>query len=77
MAHPHRKLNDRSIRNLSAGTYADGGGLYLQVDEGGSRSWLLRTLVHGKRRWMGLGGYPSVTLAEAREGSSPLSAGNS
>lgn len=33
----------------------------------GSRSWLLRTMVGSKRRMIGLGGYPDVTLAQARE----------
>lgn len=72
MAHPNKTLSDggknkQGIKHLESGTYADGGGLYLQVDEGGSRSWLLRTMVQGKRRWMGLGGYPVVSLAEARD----------
>jgi integrase len=48
--------------------HLDGDGLYLQVTESGARSWILRTLIHGKRRDMGLGGYPTVPLAEAREG---------
>lgn len=33
----------------------------------GARSWILRTMVAGKRRDIGLGGYPEVTLAQARE----------
>jgi integrase len=42
-------------------------GLILQVTDTGARSWILRTMVGGKRRDIGLGGYPSVTLAGARE----------
>ena len=42
-------------------------GLALQVAQSGSRSWILRILVGGKRRDMGLGGYPDVTLAQARD----------
>lgn len=42
-------------------------GLALQVTETGARSWVLRYAVGKKRREMGLGGYPSVTLAQARE----------
>lgn len=34
---------------------------------GGSRSWLLRVQVNGKRREMGLGGFPEVSLARVRE----------
>jgi integrase len=51
---------------------ADGGGLYLLVSPGGSKSWVLRTLVHGKRCDIGLGGLDLVTLAQAREEASKL-----
>ncbi|MGA9333834.1 MAG: Arm DNA-binding domain-containing protein, partial [Rudaea sp.] len=43
-------------------------GLLLQVAKGGSRSWVLRVRVGTKRRDIGLGGYPDVTLAQARVG---------
>lgn len=51
------------------GLHAVGGvaGLYLQVAPGGTRSWILRAVVGEKRRSMGLGPYPEVPLAEARE----------
>ena len=42
-------------------------GLALQVTAGSGRSWLLRVVIGGKRRAMGLGAYPGVTLAQARE----------
>lgn len=42
-------------------------GLALQVSASGARSWVLRVMTGGKRRDMGLGGYPDVTLAGARE----------
>ncbi len=42
-------------------------GLILQVSPAGAKSWLLRTLVGGRRRAIGLGGYPEVGLAEARD----------
>ena len=45
----------------------DGNGLYLVVDPSGAKRWLLRTVVHGKRRDIGLGGLSVVSLAEARE----------
>ncbi len=50
-------------------TFAVGGvsGLLLQITPNGGRSWVLRTKVGDKRREIGLGGYPSVTLAQARE----------
>lgn len=49
--------------------FAVGGvsGLHLQITPAGSRSWILRATVGAKRRDIGLGGYPDVTLAQARE----------
>lgn len=42
-------------------------GLHLQISKTGARSWILRVTVGSKRRDMGLGPYPAVTLAQARE----------
>ena len=42
-------------------------GLYMQVTPKGGRSWILRMLVGGRRRDIGLGGFPTVTLAQARD----------
>lgn len=42
-------------------------GLVLQVLPSGGRSWVLRATVGTKRRDMSLGGFPDVTLADARE----------
>lgn len=41
-------------------------GLYLKID-GGSRSWVLRIVVGNRRPGMGLGPYPAVSLAQARQ----------
>ena len=49
------------------GMYGDGGTLYLKVAPGGSKSWIQRVTIDGRRRDIGLGGYPLVTLARARE----------
>lgn len=56
-------------RRGRAVTYAVGGvnGLLLQVTPLDGRTWLLRIVVGAKRREIGLGGYPDVTLAQARE----------
>lgn len=50
-------------------TFAVGGvsGLLMQITPNGGRTWLLRVSVGGKRREIGLGGFPDVTLAQARE----------
>jgi integrase len=42
-------------------------GLAVNVSGCGSRSWVLRYTVNGRRRDKGLGGYPDVTLAQAKE----------
>jgi integrase len=66
--HPHNALTDRKARQIKEpGRYADGQGLYLLVEESGARRWLLRTSVRGRRVDMGLGGFPLVGLAEARQ----------
>src|SRR5207248_11057237 len=45
---------------------ADGGGLYLRIGTTGSRSWVFRYRAN-KQHDLGLGPYPDVSLAEARE----------
>ena len=48
------------------GRYSDGGGLHLFVNKAGGKSWVLRITIDGRRRDIGLGGFPSVSLASAR-----------
>jgi len=54
-------------REANPGRYCDGGGLYLQVKPGGSKSWLFRYKVEGKSRMIGLGAFPDVSLSSARK----------
>ncbi len=62
------KLTVKLIQAINeAGRYGDGDGLYLEVGHTGSKSWILRTTVQGRRRDLGLGGISWVSLAEARE----------
>jgi integrase len=63
------KLTDRTVKTASAGRHMDRTvrGLSLLVKATGGRSWVLRYQHKGVRRDMGLGPYPEVTLAEARE----------
>ena len=66
--HAHKALSAAAVRALKeSGRYGDGNGLYLIVDDSGSKRWMLRTVVLGRRRDIGLGGLPLVSLAEARE----------
>ncbi len=61
-------LTALQVKKLSEpGYYADGGGLYLQVARGGSKSWIFKFKVAGKAREMGLGSVNTFSLAEARE----------
>src|SRR5215204_2773160 len=66
--HPDKALRAIQVKAYrKPGRYADGNGLYLVVDPSGAKRWVLRTVVHGRRRDMGLGGVGLVPLAEARE----------
>ena len=65
-----RELSPLEVRRLAQpGRWSVGGvdGLALQVTGAGARSWVLRLSLAGKQREMGLGSFPSVTLADARE----------
>ena len=62
------QLSVAKIRALTApGRYGDGGTLFLYVAPGGSKSWVQRLTVNGRRRDIGLGAWPLVSLAQARE----------
>jgi integrase len=62
------RLSASAITRLAKrGRYADGGGLVLQVAEGGTRSWLFRWERDGRERQMGLGAAHTLSLGEARE----------
>ena len=67
MAKKHKALTAVMVRNAGPGKYADGGGLYLRVDDDGRRGWVLRIVIKGKRREIGLGPVKTVSLAEARQ----------
>jgi integrase len=53
-------------RLAKPGMHADGGGLYLRITPGGARNWVLRYMLNGRPRWMGLGPAALYGLAEAR-----------
>jgi integrase len=61
------KLTARKVETSKPGKYGDGDGLQLAVVSTGAKKWVLRFLWRGKAREMGLGSYPEVGLAEARE----------
>ena len=61
------KLTSQTIKSLGAGKFSDGEGLWLVKYENGNGKWFLRYTIYGRRREMGLGAFPKVTLKEARE----------
>lgn len=66
------KLTNKTAESLARagapGKTNDGDGLYLQISKAGAASWIFRYKLDGKSREMGLGPYPAVSLAEARQG---------
>lgn len=63
----HNVLNQMKAKNLGEGKYSDGQGLWLVKRDKDAGKWVLRVAISGKRREMGLGRWPDVSIAEARE----------
>src|SRR5687767_3580086 len=62
------RLSARAVASLNkSGMHADGAGLYLRVRSPTSRSWFFVWHESGRRRELGLGAPPGVTLQRARE----------
>ena len=59
-------LSAQQVKHLKSGRHHDGRGLFLNVTPGGSRSWVQRITVDGRRREIGLGSFLDVSLAHAR-----------
>jgi integrase len=62
------KLTPKQVSDFAKkpGRYGDGNGLYLQVTDTLSASWLFRYQIKGREKWMGLGPIHTFSLAEAR-----------
>ena len=73
--HPHKALSATGIRQLvksgKPGKFADGNGLYLVISHNGTKKWVWRTTIGGRRRELGVGG-DNVSLAEARDTAAEL-----
>jgi Arm DNA-binding domain len=68
MARTRKKLTARAVAALAEpGKHSDGGGLYLRIDGANRRRWIFRFVRRGRMKEMGLGGYPEVSLADARK----------
>lgn len=69
MAHVRERLSAVGVQRLARtpGVYSDGGGLSLKVRSSTSASWTYRFMINRVAREMGLGKYPDVSLAQARQ----------
>ena len=65
--HPRTRLTAKGAARAGPGKHCDGEGLYLVVDRSGARRWVLRVAVAGRRREIGLGPFPMIGLARARD----------
>ncbi len=65
--HPDKALSAAFVRSAPPGRHADGNGLYLFVQPTGTRSWVQRLVIRGRRCELGLGAAALVPLARARE----------
>jgi len=60
-------LTSAFLKSAPTGKHIDGAGLWFIKRPDGGAQWMLRISLEGKRREMGLGGFPDVSLKEARE----------
>ena len=61
------RLTASFVKSAPVGKHCDGAGLWLVKRGDGGAQWVLRITVQGRRREMGLGGFPLLGLAEARK----------
>ena len=65
---PQKALTARFVDTVTkAGKHFDGQGLFLRVQPNGSKQWVQRITVRGKRCELGLGSPPAIPLAVARK----------
>jgi len=61
------RLSSQFVKTAPVGKHCDGAGLWLVKRDDGGAQWVQRVTVHGRRREMGLGGFPALGLANARK----------
>jgi hypothetical protein len=65
---PEKVLNAAFVKSVQEpGKYFDGHGLYLRVEPNGTRFWVQRIAIRGKRTELGLGSPSLVSLKEAAQ----------
>ena len=63
-----KELTATEIKSIKReGIYRAGPTLYLRIAPGGSKSWVQRLTINRARHDIGLGGYPQVSLSNARK----------
>lgn len=68
MVRAAERLSARAVQAAKEpGMYADGKSLYLRIGPTGAKSWIFRYRADGRRHDLGLGPYPDIGLADARE----------
>ena len=67
-------LTTLQLKNAKPGMHADGNGLYLYVKVGGTKSWIFRYQIDGRRREMGLGAVIHLSVISARAEAARLKA---
>ena len=64
-----KNITDRQVKSLikngKTGRHAIGNGLYFRISNEGTGFWVVRYIIHGKRREITLGRYPELSLADA------------
>ena len=64
----HKRLKALDLPGITErGLHSDGDGFYLQVSKWGTKSWVLRYMLKGRARTMGLGSCREISLKQARE----------
>ena len=66
MSRERQKLSAAKVKNAEAGTFYDGGGLQLEKTPRILGKWIYRYSRFERRRDMGLGPFPGISLAHAR-----------
>lgn len=74
MPRAKHKLTAKQVEHAKPGRHGDGAGLSLLVKPSGTRSWTVRVTVDGKRRDIGIGSWPKVSLSEARQRNAEMQA---
>ena len=65
--HPNNALSATFVLSAPPGRHCDGNGLYFYVQRTGTRSWIPRLVIWGRKRELGFSSVALVSLAKARE----------